>query len=95
MDLTIYYQKVRAERERIEEPFPVVMSLETQDGGRAGVPTEVPKAVAAQMIVDGRARQASSEEAKAFRKANAEAKARVDAAAEAAKVQFTVVPKKA
>ncbi len=95
MDLKIYYQKIRDERDKIEEKYPVVVSLETQDGGKAGVPTEVPQALAARMIVDGRARRASEEEAQAFRQATADAKLLADELAEAAKVQFTVVPKKA
>jgi hypothetical protein len=95
MDLKIYYQKIRDEQEKIADPFPVVVSLETQDGGRAGVQTEVPKPVAARMIVDGIAKLASPTEAKAFRDAKTDAKAQADKAAEAAKLQFTVVPKKA
>ncbi len=41
MDLKIYYQKIRERKREIDEPFPVVMSRETQDGGKAGVSTEV------------------------------------------------------
>lgn len=94
MDLRIYYQKIRDEQQKIAEPFPVVVSLETQDGGRAGVQTEVPNAVAARMIVDGLARVATAEESTTFREAQLLAKLHADEEAEASKVEFTVVPKR-
>ena len=94
MDLTIFYQKVRDEQARIADDFPVVVSLETPDGGKAGVRTEVPKALAARMLVDGMVREATPAEAKAFRDAKTAAKQVADAAAEAAKVQLNIVPRK-
>ena len=94
MDLTIYYQKIRNEQSKLTEEFPVIVSVEQQDGGKAGVMTEVPRAVAARMIVDGVAKAASADEAKAFRKAKAEAKKAADDAAAAARLQFSVVPNK-
>lgn len=94
MDLTMYYQKIRDEQARITEDYPVVVSLETADGGKAGVRTEVPKALAARMLVDGLVREATPAETKAFRDAKAAAKQAADAAAEAAKVQLNIVPRK-
>lgn len=92
MDLKAYYQKIREQESKIGDAFPVVVSAATQDGGKAGVQTEVPKAVAAKMIVDGVAKLTSAEDAKAFRKRAADAKALADQQAEAEKLQFTVVP---
>jgi hypothetical protein len=92
MDLKNYYQKIRDVEAGIAETDAVLVSLETPDGGRPGVRTEVPRRIAAQMTVDGRARLASAAEAKEFRDQAAEAKRDADALAEAAKVQFTVVP---
>jgi hypothetical protein len=94
MDLTVYYQKIRDEQTKITDEFPVVVSLETQDGGKAGVRTEVPRAVAARMFVDGLARPATATEAKTFRDAKAEAKRQADEAEAASKVEFNIVPKK-
>ena len=94
MDLTIYYQKVRDEQSKFADEFPVVVSLDQQDGGKAGVQTEVPRALAAKMIVDGVARVASPAEAKAFREEKAKAKKAADDAAAAAKLQFSVMPNK-
>ena len=91
MDLMHYYQKIRDKQSEIKEAFPIVVSNETADGGKAGVLTEVTPGIAAKMLVDGVARLATAPEAKAFRAAQVEAKRVADQAAAAAKVQFTVV----
>ena len=91
MDLQLYYQKIRDFASTIKEEFPVVMSRETADGGRYGVLSEVGVRLAAKMVVEGTARLATTEEAEAFREANAEAKRIADNEAAAAKVQVTVV----
>jgi hypothetical protein len=58
----MYYQNVRQTRERLPEPYVYVTSLKTPNGGREGVVTEVETALAARMIVDGSAREATAEE---------------------------------
>jgi hypothetical protein len=55
MDLREYYRKIREQEQKIAEPFVTVVSLQTRDGGRPGRKTVVPRAVAAKMIVDGKA----------------------------------------
>src|ERR1022692_1649996 len=55
MDLQAYFKKIRAMEERLKDPSGVLVSLETQDGGREGVRTEVPRRIAATMIVEGTA----------------------------------------
>ena len=62
MDLRVFYQKIRQLEQEIEEPHVVVVSLETPDGGKPGVKTEVTRENAARMVVEGRARLASSSE---------------------------------
>jgi hypothetical protein len=91
MDLKLYYQKIRDTESKITEAFPVVVSNETADGGKPGVLTEVTPGIAAKMMVQGAARLATTQEAKAFRAAQADAKRVADQTAAAAKVQFTVV----
>ncbi len=91
MDLKVYYQKLRQAEEELQGPHVAVVSLETPDGGRAGVLTETERANAARMIVAGRARPATAEEAAGFRAKAEEAKRAADQAAAASKVQFTVV----
>ncbi len=91
MDLKRYYQKIRDVESTILEPFAVVVSLETPDGGKAGAVTEVPPRVAARMIVDGSARLASVEEVQRLRQAQAEALQAAEQAEAAGRVQLTVV----
>lgn len=91
MDLRIYYQKIRDGQEKIGDPYPVIVSSETPDGGKEGMLTEVTARIAAKMIVDGAARLATAEETRTFRQAQAEAKRIADEAAAARKIQVTVV----
>ncbi len=67
MDLRVYYQKIRSIEAEIREPFAVIVSRETPDGGRAGVKSEVPRAVAAKLVAEGKADLASPEVAANFR----------------------------
>ena len=91
MDLKVYYHKIRELERNFEAAYPVVVSLETADGGRAGVKTEVPVHVAARMIVEGRARLASEEEMKGFQAQTAEAKRAADQLDASKRMQVTVV----
>jgi hypothetical protein len=92
MDLRAYYQKIREVEAQIADAFPIVVSVETADGGRAGAFTEVGPRTAAKMVVDGIARLAESEEAQAFREQQAEQHRIVQEQASAGKVQLSVIP---
>lgn len=91
MDLRAFYRKLREVEATIGEEYPVVVSRETPDGGRAGVRSEVRREVAARLIVEGRARLATAEEAAQFREQAAEAKRRAEQQAAASRVQLTIV----
>ncbi|HLH41379.1 MAG TPA: hypothetical protein VKV74_00235 [Bryobacteraceae bacterium] len=67
MDLKVYYQKIREIEASIAEPFVVVVSRATEDGGKAGVRSEVARRLAAKLIAEETARLASEEEAAQFR----------------------------
>jgi hypothetical protein len=69
MDLRAYYQTIRKITTEITEEAAVIISRETSDGGRAGVRTEVPRALAARLITEGKADLASPEDAAEFRAA--------------------------
>jgi len=91
MDVKTYYQKIRDTEAKIPTPFTVVISLQTDDGGKKGVLVEVPRHLAAKMVVEGSAELAPAAEAAAFQQAKeAEYKAAQDAAA-AAKMEVTMV----
>ncbi len=92
MNLKGYYQKIRDVERTILEPFAVLVSHATSDGGKEGVLIEVPNQLAAKMIADGRAHLASADEAKEFRQKTAEAKRAADEEAMANKMQITIVP---
>jgi hypothetical protein len=87
----MFYQKIREAAGAIEEPFPIVVSLATADGGKEGTPIEVKRQLAAKMIVEGSARLANPEEAQQFRELQAEEKRLADQAAAAARLQLTVL----
>jgi hypothetical protein len=55
MDLRQYFRRLREIESKISEEFPVVISLDTADGGKAGVVAEVSRAIAAQLLAEGRA----------------------------------------
>jgi hypothetical protein len=55
MDLRAYYQKIRKIEADIPEAVVMIVSRETRDGGRAGIKSEVHRAVAARMIAEGTA----------------------------------------
>lgn len=73
MNLIDYYRDLRAIQRGFPEPFVVVVSLKTKDGGRAGVVSEVAAEIAAGLIMNDRARVATAEEAAQFRREAKEA----------------------
>jgi hypothetical protein len=91
MDLKGYYQKIRELERSFEATFPVIVSVETSDGGKAGVRTEVPVPIAAKMIVEGSARIATADEAKDFHEQKNDAKRVVDQSDASRRMQVTVV----
>ena len=91
MDLKNYYRKIRDAEAAIPEIFPLVASFATEDGGRAGVITEVPRYQAARMIVEGRARLASEEERKAYFEQRAVAQKAADELEAARRVHMSIL----
>ncbi|MEK7406852.1 MAG: hypothetical protein AAB225_17385 [Acidobacteriota bacterium] len=91
MDLKVFYRKLRELEASIAEAYVVIVSQETPDGGRAGVRTEAPREVAARMVVEGKARLATPEEAAEYLVQMAEAKKAAEQLAAASRVQFTVL----
>lgn len=92
MDMRVYYRKIREKEDELGEDPVVVLSMETPDGGKAGVLTEVSRRNAAVMFVEGRAELASEEAAARFRQAVRDAKAAADEAEAGRRMEFTFVP---
>ena len=91
MDLRQVFQKIRQQEAAIEQPHVVVVSHETPDGGKPGVKTEVPREVAARVIVEGRARLANEEESAEYHAAAAALRQASEDAALSARLQVAVV----
>lgn len=67
MDIRGYFKKIRDLEASVPDRFVVIVSKATVDGGREGVVTEVPRYVGCQLVVEDRARFASTEEANEYR----------------------------
>lgn len=91
MDLRRYFQEVKAKEAEIAGEDIYVVSLATPDGGRAGVITQVPKRVGCQLMVEGKARQASAEEVERFREEEAAKRQEFASQEFARKIQVQVV----
>ena len=91
MDIRVYFQKIREIERNITEAYVVMVSLETPEGGKPGCLTEVSRASAAQMIVDGKGRLAEAGERSAFYKQAQEALVAAEEERMAGKIQLTVV----
>ena len=91
MNLKMYYEKIHDLEAQIAEDWAVLVSMETPDGGKAGMRTEAPRRTAARMIVEARARLATAAEAEEFHQQQAAARAEAERAAAAAKMQIAVV----
>ena len=92
MDVKTYYQKIRQTEATIPTPYAVVTSLPTDDGGKRGVLVEVPRHLAAKMIVEGSAEMAPEQEAAQFIHGQQAACKAAEEAAVAAKLEVTMVP---
>lgn len=91
MDIKAFFKKVRQVEANLPGVHVVVISQDTPDGGRGGVPSEVSRAVAAKMIVEGSVRLATPEEANGYRQMIADAKKAIDQQAAANRLQLKVV----
>lgn len=91
MDLRAYYAKIRQEEETIPDPWVLVISSETEDGGVLGRATEVSRRIAARLIVDGKARLAEKIEIEKHRCDAEDARIAAERAAKASKLQVTIV----
>ena len=91
MDLRVFYQKLRKLEQEITDPHVVVVSYETSDGGREGRKAEVPRTVAAKLILGGRARLATAQETTEYRSAMETALHAAEQKAVAERVQVNLI----
>ncbi len=91
MDLRHYFRKMREIEASITDAHPFVTSLETSDGGKAGVVTEVSRELAAKMIVEGRAALSTEAEKEHFLEQQSAERASALKAEMGRRLQVTVV----
>lgn len=65
MNLRAYFQKIRQAEALIEGDAVLTVSIAGDDGGLEGIRSEVPRGLAAKLIVEGKVRLATAEEAEA------------------------------
>jgi len=94
MDLRSYYKKVREAEATLQGNESVLVSLATSEGGKEGVRTEAPRAVAARLIAEGRARVATEAEAAEFREGLRAGREKYEQDEAARRVQIVMVPAK-
>jgi hypothetical protein len=92
MDLRQYYKKLHELEDKMPEAHVLVVSVESGDGGKEGVITEVTRRNACQLILDGRARRADQKEDDDFRLVEMEEREAFQRAKTASRVQFQMVP---
>lgn len=91
MDVKQYYRKIREVEATLTESFPLIVSLDTPDGGKAGLTSEVSREMAAKMIVEGRAVPASEKEKDAYREHQRAMKKTLEKAELARRVQVAII----
>ena len=92
MDVKTYYQRIRDTEAAIPTQYAVVVSRPTDDGGKPGVLVEVPRYLAAKMMVEGSAQLAPAEQSAAFRLSQELAMRAAQEAAAASKFEVSMVP---
>jgi hypothetical protein len=91
MDVKQYYRKIREIESGLNAPYLLVVSLETPDGGKAGLVSEVSRSVAAKMIVEARAVPANDQERAAYIEQQAARKEAAKRAELARRVQVAII----
>jgi hypothetical protein len=86
-----YFRKIRETEAGIGETYPIIVSLDTPDGGKAGTVSEVSRQIAAKMIVEGRAVLASEEEKELYRQHQAAARKAHERADISRRIQVAIV----
>jgi hypothetical protein len=91
VDLRQYFRKVEDLEAGMAEAYQVVVSLETSDGGKSGMTSEVSRLNAAKLIAEGRAVLATEEQKTRFVEARKSAREAAEQAEMARRLQVTIV----
>jgi hypothetical protein len=91
MDLRQYFKKIKDTELSIEEPYPLIVSLDTTDGGKAGTVVEVSRQEAAKAIVELRALWANGEQKEAYLKQEGERKKSAEKTELSRRLQIAII----
>ena len=91
MDVKQYYRKIAEVEATITDAYPAVVSLHTEDGGKAGLICEVSRPVAAKMIVENRAVLATAAEKEQYLEQQVVARKVAEKAELARRVQVAII----
>ena len=91
MDLKQYFRKFREVEASLADAYLLIISMETPDGGKPGLVSEVSREVAAKMIIEGRAALATEKDEKAYRQQQASARKAAEKADLARRVQVAII----
>lgn len=91
MDIRQYFRKLRETEAAIADEFPIVISLETPDGGKPGIASEVSRLSAAKMIIEGRAMLADEAAKAEFKEKQLAAREALERADLARRLQVAIV----
>ena len=90
MDLKQYFRQVRETEAALPEEYAFIVSS-SKDGGKAGVISEVPRVVAAKMLVEARATLATPEQISLFREQQEAAKKTAEQAQLAKQIHVAIL----
>jgi hypothetical protein len=91
MDLRNYFKKIKETASAIEEPYLLIVSLETPDGGKPGTVVEVTRHEAAKALVEGRAVRANEEQTEVYYKQEAARKKYAEKAELSRRLQIAII----
>jgi len=91
MDVKQYFRKLREIETALADEYPIIVSLETSDGGRAGMISEVSRFNAAKMIVENCAVLATEEQKEQFRDRQAAEKRAAEKAELSKRLQVAII----
>jgi hypothetical protein len=91
MELKNYFKKIKETETSLDQEFPLIVSLETSNGGKPGTVMEVSRQQAAKAIVEGRAVLANDEQKQSYLKQESARRAAVEKAELSRRVQIAII----
>lgn len=91
MDLKQYFKKIKDTEASLTEQYPLIVSLETTDGGKPGMVVEVSRHEAAKAIVENRAVLASDGQKIAYFEQQAARKRSAEKAELSRRLQIAII----